>query len=95
MMPPEYKKRKPMISGQEVTSSKPKITPQMGETESAFTGSPPDGPTSAKDVAEYSAQLLIELRDMATATGLTFLAYLIQVAYEEAAIQSGNRDEDG
>lgn len=43
---------------------------------------------SAKDVADYSANMLSELRDLASGAGLTFLAYLIQVAVEEAKIQA-------
>lgn len=42
-----------------------------------------------KEVAEYSAELLTEIRDMAGCSGLTFLAYLVQVALEEAKIQAG------
>lgn len=51
-------------------------------------------PVNAKDVAEYSEKLLIELRGLASAAGLTFLAYLIQVAVEEARIQVEERRED-
>ncbi|HKJ62794.1 MAG TPA: hypothetical protein VKA94_12515 [Hyphomicrobiales bacterium] len=42
-----------------------------------------------KEVAEYSAELLAQIRDMAGRSGLTFLAYLVQVALEEAKIQAG------
>ena len=84
-----------MISGQEIPQSEKKITLQMGELKSAFKGDPEDRPIAAKDVAEYSADMLAELRDIATKAGLTFLAYLIQVAFEEAKIQAGARDDDG
>ena len=47
-----------------------------------------------KEVAEYSAELLAEIRDMAGRSGLTFLAYLVQVALEEAKIQAGKRVDD-
>jgi len=43
---------------------------------------------NAKDVAEYASELLQELRDLAGKAELTFLAYLIQVAVEEARIQA-------
>lgn len=42
-----------------------------------------------KEVAEYSAELLTQIRDLAGRSGLTFLAYLVQVALEEAKIQAG------
>lgn len=45
-------------------------------------------PADPKQVAEYSASMLAGLRDMAADSGLTFLAYLIQVAVEEAKIQA-------
>ena len=47
----------------------------------------------AKAVAEYSAEILSELRDLANGAGLTFLAYLIQVAVEEAKIQATDPEE--
>jgi len=39
-------------------------------------------------VAEYLADLLEGTRSLASKAGLTFLAYLIQVAVEEAKIQA-------
>ncbi len=53
-----------------------------------------DFPANAKAVAEYSADILNELRDLAARAGLTFLAYLIQVAAEEAKIQTQERQAD-
>ena len=47
-----------------------------------------------KEVAEYSADLLTQIRDMAGRSGLTFLAYLVQVALEEAKIQAGKRVDE-
>lgn len=47
-----------------------------------------------KEVAAYSAELLAEIRDMAGRSGLTFLAYLVQVALEEAKIQAGKRVDE-
>lgn len=49
---------------------------------------PEGGPVNAKDVAEYTAEILSELRDLAANARLTFLAYFIQVAVEEAKIQA-------
>jgi hypothetical protein len=45
-------------------------------------------------VAEYAEKLLIELRGLASGAGLTFLAYLIQVAVEEARIQAEEHKDD-
>jgi hypothetical protein len=47
-----------------------------------------------KEVAAYSAELLTDIRDMAGRSGLTFLAYLVQVALEEAKIQAGKKMDD-
>jgi hypothetical protein len=47
-----------------------------------------------KEVAEYSADLLTQIRDMAGRSGHTFLAYLVQVALEEAKIQAGKRVDE-
>lgn len=41
-----------------------------------------------REVAEYLASLLDGAREMAGKSGMIFLAYLIQVAVEEARIQS-------
>ena len=84
-----------MISGQEVTPSENKILSKVGEQKPIIKGDPQDSRISAKDVAEYSAKMLSELRDLASNADLTFLAYLIQVAYEEAKIQSGDREDEG
>lgn len=54
----------------------------------------PGAPIGPKDVAEYSEQILKELRNLANAAGLTFLGYLIQVAVEEARIQADEHKED-
>ena len=50
-----------------------------------------DLPESASpaEVAEYMVDLLEGARQLAGKSGLTFLAYLIQVAVEEAKIQVG------
>jgi hypothetical protein len=44
------------------------------------------------EVAEYLASLLEGARGMAGKAGMTFLAYLIQVAVEEARIQAASKE---
>lgn len=76
-----------MISGQEITQTGTfisKVSDSTAVTQSSFSPEPAD----PKAVAEYSAEILSELRDLATGAGHTFLAYLIQVAVEEAKIQA-------
>jgi hypothetical protein len=92
MMPPNYKKRKPMITGQEIIPADKPFTHQMGEQKTIIKSGPDDGPITAKDVAEYSASVLGELRELTNGAGLKFLGYLIQVAYEEAKIQAAEHD---
>lgn len=65
-----------------------------GDFENSAPESDSGVPISAKDVAEYSEKILTELRNLATAARLTFLAYLIQVAVEEARIQAEEHKED-
>ncbi|NJM35659.1 MAG: hypothetical protein HC850_14255 [Rhodomicrobium sp.] len=77
-----------MFSGQEITPSEKKVISPSSDTKQPPQGSAEEGPIDPKDVAEYSAEILTELREMASAAGLTFLAYLIQVAVEEAKIQA-------
>lgn len=75
------------------------ITPEIRQSEDPFIANFDDltdlskdsqsgSQANAKDVAEYSANMLSGLRDLASGAGLTFLAYLIQVAVEEAKIQA-------
>jgi hypothetical protein len=45
------------------------------------------------EVAEYLAALLEGARGMAGKAGMTFLAYLIQVAVEEARIQAASKEQ--
>ncbi len=48
------------------------------------------------EIAEYMVDLLEGARQLAGKSGLTFLAYLIQVAVEEAKIQAkATKDETG
>ena len=44
------------------------------------------------EVAEYLAELLETARSVAGKAGMTFLAYLIQVAVEEARIQAASKE---
>ena len=81
-----------MISGQEITQIGTyisKVSDSNTVTQSSFSPEPAD----PKAVAEYSAEILGELRDMATRAGHTFLAYLIQVAVEEAKIQASDGEQ--
>ncbi len=82
-----------MISGQEITPFKKNYILHMSEAETVTQIAPTEGPTGAKAVAEYSAEILTELRDLANGAGLTFLAYLIQVAVEESKIQATDPEE--
>lgn len=81
-----------MISGHEIVPSDKTFTHQMGEQKTIIKGPSDDGPITAKDVAEYSASVLGELRELTNSAGLKFLGYLIQVAYEEAKIQAAERE---
>jgi hypothetical protein len=83
-----------MITGQEIIQPDTTFTHQMSEQKSINKGSPDDSPIAAKDVAEYSASVLGELREITNQAGLKFLGYLIQVAYEEAKIQAGERENN-
>lgn len=76
-----------MITTHEVSQSDQKYVTKLGETKATPTASSSNAPADPKQVAEYLADLLTGARDMATASGLTFLAYLVQVAVEEAKIQ--------
>jgi hypothetical protein len=87
-MSANYKKRKLMFSGQEITPSEKNIVPTSGDAKQTSQALSDEGPIDPRAVAEYSADILAELRELASAAGLTFLAYLIQVAVEEAKIQA-------
>ena len=56
--------------------------------------SPPgEGPEpSQKEAAEYIASILEGLEQVASSAGMPFLAYLINVALEEAKIEKATRD---
>lgn len=83
-----------MISGQNYTFENISILENVHKPNAFSDSEIANGGMSPKEVAEYSTDLLTELRDLATAAGHTFLAYLIQVALEEAKIQADGHDRD-
>jgi hypothetical protein len=76
-----------MITTREISSSEKRYTTKIGENKNESHSSSSDIPTDPKEVAEYCASILANVRDLAAGSGLTFLAYLVQVAVEEAKIQ--------
>ncbi len=52
-------------------------------TDKIKTGSP-----ESREVAAYVAEFLLPLRNMSAKADLTFLAYLIEMAYEESLSES-------
>lgn len=81
-----------MISGQEVTQTSTYIS-KVSDSNTVTQSSSLPEPIDPKAVAEYSAEILTQLRDLASAAGHTFLAYLIQVAVEEAKIQASEHEQ--
>jgi hypothetical protein len=79
-----------MITTQEVGLTDQRYVSKMSETQTMPEMSTSNVPVDAdpKEVAEYLAEMLCGVRDMANSAGLTFLAYLVQVAIEEAKIQA-------
>ncbi len=77
-----------MISAQELTPSEAPFLSKQNDQPKLPVSTPSGAPVGPKAVAEYSADMLNQLRDLAHGAGLTFLAYLIQVAVEEAKIQA-------
>jgi hypothetical protein len=77
-----------MITTQEVSQTDQSYVSKMGETRTMPEMRMTDTPADPKEVAEYLAEMLCGVRDMANSSGLTFLAYLVQVAIEEAKIQA-------
>ena len=82
-----------MISGQEITQTGTFIS-KVSDSNTVTQSSSSPEPADPKAVAEYSAEILSELRDLASGAGHTFLAYLIQVAVKKAKIQASS-DEQG
>ncbi|MEJ2118493.1 MAG: hypothetical protein P8Y67_06555 [Alphaproteobacteria bacterium] len=77
-----------MITTQEVSQSDQRYVSKMSETQTMPEMSTSDTNADPKEVAEYLAEMLCGVREMANSAGLTFLAYLVQVAIEEAKIQA-------
>lgn len=77
MIAQEAPKKEPDLSH----SPKAKIEKSAAEDSAEATNDP-------AEVAEYLADLLEGAKTMATDNGMVFLAYLIQVAVEEARIQA-------
>lgn len=84
----KYKKEKDMLLGHEIDQDEKTFVVDFEKLKNFIHENPEGGPVNAKDVAEYAAEILSELRDLAGNAKLTFLAYLIQVAVEEAKIQA-------
>lgn len=56
-------------------------------------GPPSEGPElSHREASEYIASMLESLRQVASSAGMPFLAYLINVALEEANLEKAKRD---
>lgn len=83
-----------MLTGHKISHSEAPFLVNFDESHKPSQGESSEFPVDAKAVAEYSAQILSELRHLASGAKLTFLAYLIQVAVEEAKIQADNQNED-
>lgn len=83
-----------MIISDHVSLAERSFLFQEGDIEEPSVQNASGAPIGPKDVAEYSEQILKELRNLASGAGLTFLAYLIQVAIEEARIQADEHKED-
>lgn len=66
----------------------------MGGGSSLDDGSPPsEGPEpSRQEAAEYIAAMLEGLRQVASTARMPFLAYLINIALEEANLERAERD---
>jgi hypothetical protein len=92
-MPKKYKKGKPMIVGHEFATPAGPFLDENGDANKLSLSSASRTPASPKEVAAYSAEMLMELRSLAAQAGLTFLVYLIQVAVEEAKIQAEDHED--
>jgi hypothetical protein len=93
-MPQKYKTGKNMIISDHVSLAERSFLFQDADPEASNFETASQTPASPKDVAEYSEQILKEVRNLASAAGLTFLAYLIQVAVEEARIQADEHKDN-
>ncbi len=80
-----------MINVQETTKSEGTLLVKTGDEDTSLSHVEHINDLSPREVAEYSADLLAQIRDMSGRSGLTFLSYLVQVALEEAKIQAGKK----
>ena len=83
-----------MLNVQKLTPSEGTLLVKLREKDPVEDQNNELNTANPKEVAEYSADLLTQIRDMAGRSGLTFLAYLVQVALEEAKIQAGKRVDE-
>lgn len=81
-----------MITGQEITP-KGTYTSKKTDSNADTQASPSPEHIDPRAVAEYTAEILTQLRDLASGAGHTFLAYLMQVAVEEAKIQASDPEQ--
>jgi hypothetical protein len=81
-----------MITGQEITP-KGIYTSKKSDGNADTQTSPSPEEIDPRAVAEYTAEILTQLRDLASGAGHTFLAYLMQVAVEEAKIQASDPEQ--
>lgn len=82
-----------MVNVQELTRTEESLLVKSGESASLSHQDDAPEPANPKEVAEYCATLLEQIRTMAGRSGHTFLAYLVQTALEEAKIQAGEMDD--
>jgi hypothetical protein len=74
---------------QEAQKKEPTLpTPKRAKLDNAADDSRAEELAKPAEVAEYLADLLEEAKELSTKNGMVFLAYLIQVAVEEARIQA-------
>lgn len=83
------KKANPMFNVREQTLSEGTLLVKLREKDPVLDEMDGTDTLHPREVAEYCTTLLADIRDMAGQSGLTFLAYLVQVALEEAKIQAG------
>lgn len=83
-----------MITTQEIGQSEEPVLAKIDELHKHSDEGSKVIPADPKAVAEYLADILSELGDLAKGAEFTFLAYLIQVAVEEAKIQAQEAKKD-
>ncbi len=77
------------MPAQELLKKEPQLSsPKRAKIEASPPDVHPQEGADASEVAEYLTGLLDSARELASKNGMVFLAYLIQVAVEEARIQA-------